>query len=391
VAAVVLAAVGPGAVAAKPADTTCSLTQLTRSTTGASLFPSMNAAGTRIAFGSNADLIQTGTVPDHLELFVIDVPRGHLTQLTHSDFGGSSFPSINAAGDRIAFASSADLTGDNLGNARQVFTVETPTGRLAQISGPLNTSEVSSGPSNNASGTRIAFTSGDLSLFVADTPTGQLTQLTEQSSDPLSITSALNPSIDASGTRIVFESQLDLTGSNPNHFHVLYLVDTRTRKFTQLTTASSLFEFSFRPSINAAGTRIVFESNVDLTGQNPSHSDEIFLKDMRSGRLTQLTTAGGSFAPVINAGGNRIAFMSFANLTGGNPDGNSEVFLMDTTTGKVTQVTDTPDGVSGGIDRPSINAAGTRIVFQSFEDLVGQNPERNVELFLATCNPAQKK
>jgi hypothetical protein len=45
--------------------------------------------------------------------------------------------------------------------------------------------------------------------------------------------------------------------------------------------------------------------------------------------LTQIThaTTGSSAISAINAAGTRIAFESNADLTGGNPDGNNEIFL----------------------------------------------------------------
>jgi Tol biopolymer transport system component len=102
--------------------------------------------------------------------------------------------------------------------------------------------------------------------------------------------------------------------------------------------------------------------------------------------LTQLTntTSDFSFEPSINAAGTRIAFTSRADLTGDNPDGNEEIFLADTTTGSLIQVTNTI-GTLFGSGQASINAAGTHIAFSSDGDVTGDNPDGNSELFLATC------
>ena len=45
--------------------------------------------------------------------------------------------------------------------------------------------------------------------------------------------------------------------------------------------------------------------------------------------IEQITdeTAGGSVRPSINADGTRIAFDSSANINGGNPEGNFEIYL----------------------------------------------------------------
>ena len=142
---------------------------------------------------------------------------------------------------------------------------------------------------------------------------------------------------------------------------------------------------SFRPSINADGTRIAFESTANINGGNPEGNGEIYLFDTATGIITQITdeTAGVvSAVPSINADGTRIAFRSKANFNGGNPEGNIEIYLFDTTTGIITQITDETVGSSFN---PSINADGTRIAFQSSADINGGNPEGNIEIYLANC------
>jgi Tol biopolymer transport system component len=141
---------------------------------------------------------------------------------------------------------------------------------------------------------------------------------------------------------------------------------------------------SVRPSINADGTRIAFDSDANINGGNPELNREIYLFNTTTGIITQITdeTAGDSFGQSINADGARIAFDSTADINGGNPEGNFEIYLFDTTTGIFTQITDETAGVSGN---PSINADGTRIAFFSEADINGGNPEGNLEIYLAVC------
>src|SRR5262249_3227257 len=81
-------------------------------------------------------------------------------------------------------------------------------------------------------------------------------------------------------------------------------------------------------AINSDGTRIVFVSDRDLTGENADHNSEIFLYDTTTNSFTQVTnTTGGSLGfgnalPTISGDGKRIAFASDRDLTGGNVDGN---------------------------------------------------------------------
>ena len=149
----------------------------------------------------------------------------------------------------------------------------------------------------------------------------------------------------------------------------------------------------FGVSINAAGTRVAFSSDRDLTPGNPGNPDgnrEIFLFDTTTSSFTQITnTIGGeTFSDSINATGTRVVFRSTRDLAPGKPgnaDGNQEIFIFDTTTSRITQITNTIGG--DGAFGPSINAAGTRIAFVSDRDLTPGSPgngDRNYEIFLAS-------
>ena len=76
---------------------------------------------------------------------------------------------------------------------------------------------------------------------------------------------------------IAFSSNRNLTGENADANQELFLFDTTTNTFTQVTTATGSAIFSGSPTINAAGTRIAFLSNADLTGENPDGNREVFL------------------------------------------------------------------------------------------------------------------
>ena len=99
--------------------------------------------------------------------------------------------------------------------------------------------------------------------------------------------------------------------------------------FTQIT--NSTLGGNFDPSINADGTRIAFNSDRDLTGSNADGNCELFLWTSGSG-FTQITntTGGCNEVPSINSDGTRIAFETDRDLTPGSPgnvDGNVEIFL----------------------------------------------------------------
>jgi Tol biopolymer transport system component len=178
-------------------------------------------------------------------------------------------------------------------------------------------------------------------------------------------------SVDGSGTRIAFTSDADLVpGGNVDGNSEVFLFDSTTRNFTQVTDSTGPSVTSQYPRISRDGRRITFTSDGDLvTGENPDGSYEVFLFDVDTAELDQLSSGADSGPPSIDADGTRIAFASDFDL-----------FLFDTTTGAPTRITDT----SGAINFfPSVNNDGTRLAFISSADLVpGRNPDRSWHVFL---------
>ena len=177
--------------------------------------------------------------------------------------------------------------------------------------------------------------------------------------------------------------------------------------YTQITssTGSILGGFNFGPSIDDAGERVAFFSDRDLTGGNSDHNFEIFLAQIDANQavtLTQLTTTtdGSNIFPSITAAGRRIAFMSDRDLTGGNPDLNPEIFILDldaATRSKpltITQAT-TTDADTFGNDQPALDRDGSHLTFISdeadaFQPGSGGNPERAPEVFMADLRGAAR-
>ena len=342
------------------------------------------------------------------------------TQITSTTSpAGNVNPSIDALGTRISFLSASDLTPGNPGNPigeRQLFLFDTTTGRLTQLTnihGPDSLPVVQQ--AINASGTKIAFVSNgnptpgnpgnadaNHEIFLVDIATGAFTQITNTAGGGgVGGVANAGPLLNAAGTRIVFSSDRDLTPGNPGNADgnfELFLYDTTTGLFTQLTNTAppANNQTASINAGNAAGTRIVFVSDADLTPGHPGNADgnpEIFLLDTTTGLFTQITNTTGpgiNTSPAINAAGTRIAFISTRDLAPGSPgnaDGNAELFLFDITTGAFTQVTNTT-GSGGGVPNqgPSINASGSRIAFFSNRDLTPGNPgnaDANFEIFLA--------
>jgi uncharacterized repeat protein (TIGR01451 family) len=349
--------------------------------------PSISGDGTRIAFDSTADL--TGGNPDgSREIFVYDTATG-FTQVTNSTgfLSLSVNASISGNGTCVAFVSFADLTGGNADHGEEIFLFNAVTSNITQITTGNSDSEASRSPSISADGTRIAFHSfADLTganadhsgeIFLFDTAAAGLTQITNSTDGH-----CYDAAISGDGKRIAFQSDANLTGGNADRNQEIFLYDTVTSNFTQITDSAASSNDS--PSINDDGTRIAFDSNADLTGGNADGKREIFLFDSTTGDLKQLTnsTEGGSGTASISGDGTRIAFPSTSNLTGGNPNFDLEMFLFDTGDSSITQLTNS----SGEYRSPAISADGTQVAFTSTANLNGTNADQNKEVFLATCS-----
>ncbi|MHC5035650.1 MAG: TolB family protein, partial [Planctomycetota bacterium] len=221
------------------------------------------------------------------------------------------------------------------------------------------------------------------------------------------------PSIDADGSVVAFSSTAtdlvqgitwhinpnSLSGESFANIYVRYLLTGVTQLVSVNETGDEGADgHCGRPSINADGTVVAFESlatNLVSNTDNNSVSD-VFVRDLGTGGSTELVSVtgagvaanGGSNAPSINADGTVVAFESHATNLVSNPDTNglSDVFVRNLGTGGSTQmVSVTPeleagDGESGS---PSISGDGTVVAFGSnATNLVAEDTDPDKDVFV---------
>jgi Tol biopolymer transport system component len=120
--------------------------------------PSIDAAGARVAFAG-----PDGSGRSQIRLFQFDRGGGTLTAVTTADSGLSTAPRISADGAAVVFESTANLVGrSNADGNQEVFLYNVARGRMTQLTSTTSTpghAISNSAPSVNADGSRVAFLS----------------------------------------------------------------------------------------------------------------------------------------------------------------------------------------------------------------------------------------
>jgi uncharacterized protein (TIGR03437 family) len=144
---------------------------------------------------------------------------------------------------------------------------------------------------------------------------------------------------------------------------------------------------NLNPTISGDGRRIAFESTGDLTGANNGGAGFHTLRADITNDGATLTSIAASRAPApaLSRDGSHLAFASRENLTGENPDGNSEIFLFEGE--RLRQITNTTPRdaarrIGDGNFQPSISNDGKLLAFASNRDLTGANSDANLEIFV---------
>ncbi len=329
--------------------------QVTVTPFGVGMFePSISADGARIAFRTTADL--TGENPEgNFEIFVADLRRGTTVQLTDTPFGIGNFtPLITPDGNRVIFRSLFDYTGAGNAGTFELWEVDVATDAFRQITdNPANTPVFD--PRLSGDGRFAVFTAridpngqnpdGSLEVFRVDVATGALVQISDN------VTVAANlPDIDGDGDRIVWTDRANYDGTNPEGGLEIWLWD-ESEGISAVTQQTGSSLRTTLPRIDHAGRFVCFVSLFDFSGAGVL-GNKVHLADTQDGTITLLTSSGVSGGEPdypdaeIAPDGSAVYFESNRDLAGANPDGNRELFRYDVASATLIQATDTTGGAS---------------------------------------------
>ena len=253
--------------------------------------------------------------------------------------------------------------------------------RIGQVT--VTESGQNQSPALAGNGSHLFFTStsdlldlngdGNQELFDFDVPAQTFTQVTETSDSKTS-----KPVSNSDGSVVVVGSTANLTGTAPEGFNLFVL-------------SSSLFslvpgtpEAGGRYEINYAGTRLVYTSSDDITGENGDGNREVFLFDSNQDSYQISQTANGPNGQVtISGNGQWVAFHSTADIGGLNSGGDEVAYLYEIET-RVTTLMGVVREAAEDLIRgpPQLDFDASHAVFTSREDLTGLNPKGDKVLFV---------
>ena len=350
---------------------------------------SLNADGTLVAFQSDSDFLGEG-IPDNQDMFLMYTTTTviYTRVTTASDSARSSrFPRLSADGTTLAFGSDSDFLGEGIPDDQlEVWLYDVATQALTRITTASDSDRDSYIESLSADGTKAALNSNSdfmgqgianeqWEIWLYDTTAMTYTRITTASDSNRQSWAA---SLSADGTLLAFSSDSDFLGQGiEDEQFEIWLYDVPSGELTRVTYAPDSSRGSYGLSLSADGSKLAFNSDVDILGQGiPDNQDEVWLYDVASGLFTRVTTASDSDRDcsyvTLNADGTRLAFQSDSDFLGqGILDGQVEIWLYDVNSSALTRVT-TASESNRDNRQPSLSADGMQVAFQSDSDFLGQ-------------------
>jgi len=320
---------------------------------------------------------------------------------------------ISADGSWVAFSSSATnlVLGDTNG-VIDVFIRDLANGTTTLVSvsdGEVLGNNWSSGPSIDADGSCVAFTSeasnlvsgadnaGVVDIFVRDLANGTTKLVSVSDGEVAGNDYSGEASISADGSCVAFSSWATNLGGGGLEQDI-FLRDM-TNGTTTLVSVSddeaAENAWSQSPSVDADGSCVAFASQASnlVNGADNAGVVDIFVRDLANGTTTLVSVSSlgepgnnTSHTPSIDADGSCVAFQSSAtNLVPEDTNGAYDVFVHDLLTGITRLVSVSSEGTlgNGWSYSPSIDADGSCVAFMSFAtNLVPEDTNGTSDVFV---------
>jgi Tol biopolymer transport system component len=330
--------------------------------------------------------------------------------------GSSTRPFVDARGDRVAFDSTAsNLALDLDRGVRDVFVRDIAGGVTRLVSVGLDGAAAdgsSSGPVLSAGGGVIAFTSSATNLVAGDgngaadvfarSGNGAVERLSVTPSGGSADGASGSPDISASGRYVAFTSLADdLVSGDRNGKADVFVADRSAHTVRRVSVAPGGGDAdgaSGAPAISPDGRYVAFFSLAsDLVSGDTNGIGDIFLADLRTGRIQRVSVSSGGrqqnrsvIAPFlqvsdVSARGRFVAFDSDAtDLVARDRNKHTDVFVRDIKHHRTVLASTGLDGLQGNNDSfyPRITPDGRRVAFDSFADNLYPGAARGPNVFV---------
>jgi len=320
------------------------------------LNPLLSDDGSTLVFESTSDLAETGASTNFHMLRTNTPPLS--SRFEEIARARASAVSLSSDGQKMAFASTEDFLGQNNDRNSEIYLFDGTTLKQLTHTIPRNeTTRLTDGnfePSMSGDGHFIAFSSNSMSsetlgIFLVDTSSNVFTQLTTHTS----AASFITPKLSFDATRVFFIQQHEDSSDL-----MLCSIDGRTMRV--LVSNLSGLSISTGRAVSTDGNRIVYAATTAV------NQTQLFLFDTRADFPQQLTQLGTRSADVplnatISGDGRRIAFATRRRVVN-QSDGSVELYLLDLPTGEVSQITNAPSSATAEVVS-SLDHDGSRVVF----------------------------
>lgn len=312
--------------------------------------------------------------------------------------------SVSANGNLVAFVSKSSNLTNNPNGHNHVYIKNLTTGKLTLISKNEQGEHAnahSQAVKISADGKKVVFLSNannlvdndsnnSQDLFIKDLATGKIERVNTNTDGIQGNASVSQFALSADGSKVVFSSKAsNLVAGDTNGVEDIFVKDLTTGKITRVSTNANGEQAngeSYRLDITPDGTKVVFESEASNLTKNGNSTSSIYLKDLTTGEVAQVSSDKMSVTPTISADGSRIAFSSMVRGENGYE---WNVYVKDMATGETTLVSRTLEGnassaYSGGA---VISASGKQVFFTSDDSkLVSNDTNNTTEIFKAELN-----
>ncbi len=378
----------------KQAQTQSTLRRITNTTEeGININPSISGDGRIVAFESTEDIAGAGG-SDHFRAIRANVAAD---PATFFQIGGTRAvaPAISQDGSRIAFASKDDPLGTNADGNSEIFLFDGA--KLIQVTntspGDLS-NRIANGnfqASISDDGRFIAFSSnrdlaeqngdGNLEIFICDTVTNSFTQLTNSSG----IVGFSDAKISGNGASVAYIRD---GGTAPSsNRDLLEQPRVGLGPISLLAANVPSLKMTYGRAISVDGTRVVYSA------ETATNSSQVFLYDGRNGGVVKQITSLGARAtevplhPTISGDGTRVAFATRRNVIGGNSDASVELYVFDIPTAQFSKITNSPSSATADVVS-SLNDDGSIVAFNFPRVLSGavanSDSANNSEIYVTT-------